>query len=90
MENETLKRIGRPPEGLGGSGEPEKIRDYPKLLITIRPTVKATLKAIAEFEERSAWRVVEDGINQYLKGMSPKARRAVERACQPQAPNLKA
>lgn len=79
MKDNTPKRIGRPPEGLGESGEPEKIRDYPKLLITIRPTVKVALKAIAEFEERPAWRVVEDGITQYLKGMTPKARRAVEK-----------
>lgn len=82
MLEKTLKRIGRPPEGRGEGGEPGKIRDYPKLLITIRPTVKATLKAIAEFEQRPAWRVVEDAITQYLEGMPTKARRVIaNRAC---------
>ena len=45
-----------------------------KLLFTVRPTVNAALKAVAEFEV-PAWRVVEDGTRQYLKRMTPKARR---------------
>lgn len=72
------KRRGRPPEGLGKKGEPDRIRDYPRQLFTMRPTTKARLKAIAEHEDRSEWRVVDDSIVSYLEHMAPKDRRAVE------------
>jgi hypothetical protein len=44
----------------------------------MRPATKARLKAIAELESRSEWRVVEDSIALYFDQMSPKARRAVD------------
>jgi hypothetical protein len=72
------KRRGRPPEGLGKRGEPDRIRDYPRQLFTMRPATKARLKAIAEHENRSEWRVVEDSIALYFDRMTPKDRRAVE------------
>ena len=79
MHMETSpKRRGRPPEGLGKKGEPDRIRDYPRQLFTMRPATKARLKAIAEHEDRSEWRVVEDGIASYFDQMTAKDRRAVE------------
>ncbi len=72
------KPRGRPPEGLGKKGEPDRIRDYPRLLFTMRPATRARLKAIAEHEDRSEWRVVEDGIALYFERLTPKDRRAVE------------
>jgi hypothetical protein len=72
------KRRGRPPEGLGKKGEPDRIRDYPRQLFTMRPATRARLKAIAEHESRSEWRVVEDGIASYFNCMAPTDRRAVE------------
>lgn len=74
------KRLGRPPAGSGKDGEPEKIRDYPKLLITMRLLVKARLKAIAEHEKRPAWKVVEDAIELYARQLPTKDRRAIEAA----------
>ena len=74
----AAKRKGRPPEGLGRKGEPERIRDYPRQLFTMRPVTVARLKAIAEHQDRSEWRVVEDSIVSYLEGMTPGDRRAVE------------
>ena len=44
----------------------------------MRPTTKGRLKAIAEHEDRSEWRVVEDSIASYFEHMAPKDRRAVE------------
>ena len=79
MYMETLpKRRGRPPEGLGKKGEPDRIRDYPRQLFTMRPATKARLKAIAEHEGRSEWRVVEDSVTSYFECMAPKDRRAVD------------
>ena len=72
------KRRGRPPEGLGKKGEPDRIRDYPRLLFTMRPATKSRLKGIAEHECRSEWRVVEDCIALYFEQLSLKDRRAVE------------
>ena len=80
METSPKKRPGRPPAGLGKEGEPARIRDYPKLLVTIRPSVRATLKAIAKHEGRPAWKVVEDSIAHYLEGLPAKERRVVNRA----------
>jgi hypothetical protein len=79
MHMETSpKRRGRPPEGLGKKGEPDRIRDYPRQLFTMRPATKARLKAIAEHENRSEWRVVEDSIASYFDNLTAKDRRAVE------------
>jgi len=72
------QKRGRPPEGLGKKGEPNRIRDYPRQLFTMRPATKARLKAIAEHESRSEWRVVEDSIASYFDQMAPKDRRSVE------------
>jgi len=69
---------GRPPAGLGRDGEPERIRDYPKLLITMRPSVKAKLKAIAEHEGRPVWKVVEDAVHLYGSQLPAADRRTVE------------
>jgi hypothetical protein len=71
------KRRGRPPEGLGKKGEPKRIRDYPRQLFTMLPATKTLLKAIAEHEDRSEWKVVEDSISLYWERMAPQKRRAV-------------
>jgi hypothetical protein len=78
MSQESRKRMGRPPEGAGRRGEPEKIRDYPRLLITIRPSVKAHLRAIAEHENRPVWKVVEAAIQFYGGQLPLNDRRAIE------------
>jgi hypothetical protein len=78
MEQPT-KRRGRPPEGLGKKGEPERIRDYPRRLFTMRPTTLIRLHAIAHHEGRAEWRVIEDAIGLYLDQMAPEGRRAIRR-----------
>jgi len=70
--------MGRPPAGKGAEGEPERIRDYPKLALTIRPTTKAKLDAVAVIESRPAWKVVEDGIDAYIGNLAPEDRKAVQ------------
>jgi len=59
-------------------GEPDRIRDYPRQLFTMRPATKTLLKAIAEHQDRSEWKVVEDSIALFFERMAPKERRAVE------------
>jgi len=78
--NEQPKRMGRPPEGSGKKGEPARIRDYPKLLVTIRPAVRSTLRAIASVEKRPAWQIVEDALTMYFGKLSEGNRRAVQTA----------
>jgi len=74
----TKKRMGRPPTGLGKGGEPERIADYPRLSLTVRPITKAKLEAVTTLERRPAWKVVEDGINLYVERMPVEDRRMVE------------
>jgi len=78
MEQPT-KRRGRPPQGLGKKGEPQRIRDYPRRLFTMRPATLAKLHAISEHEGRAEWRIIEDAVQLYLDQMDPEARRAAER-----------
>jgi len=80
MSEESTKRMGRPPEGLGKKGEPERIRDYPKLLVTIRPAVRSRLKAMSSVEDRPAWQIVEDSLAMYFDHLPPDRRRAVQSA----------
>jgi len=72
------KRIGRPPGGSGKSGEPERIRDYPKLNVTIKPATKALLRAASMIEGRTDWLTVDDAITKYIEQMPPQDRRAIE------------
>jgi hypothetical protein len=72
------KRIGRPPGGSGTAGEPERIRDYPKLNVTIKPVTKALLRATSMIEGRSDWLIVDDAITKYIEQMSVADRRAIE------------
>ena len=80
MSEETNKRMGRPPEGSGKKGEPERIRDYPKLLVTIRPAVRTRLKAMASLESRPAWQIVEEALALYFDHLPPERRRSIQAA----------
>jgi hypothetical protein len=66
MEQPT-KRRGRPPEGLGKKGEPERIRDYPRRLFTIRPVILAKLHTTSKKENRAEWRILEDALRLYFE-----------------------
>ncbi len=78
MEEKPEKRVGRPPAGLGKDGEPERISDYPKLAVTVRPITRAKLNAAATVESRPAWQIVDDSINLYVDKMPRQDRRMVE------------
>jgi hypothetical protein len=80
MSERPIKRMGRPPEGSGKKGEPKRIRDYPKLLVTIRPAVRSKLKAMASVEGRPAWQIVEDALSMYFEQLPLRQRRAVQAA----------
>jgi hypothetical protein len=67
--------MGRKPEGLGRQGEPKKIRDYPKLLVTIRPSVKTKLKRISARENLPMWKIIEAAIQLYEQTKAKKQRR---------------
>jgi hypothetical protein len=67
--------MGRKPEGLGTKGEPKRIRDYPKLLVTIRPSMKARLRRIASRENRPMWKVIDDAVQLYEQTHAKKQRR---------------
>ena len=74
----AAKRKGRLPEGLGRKGEPERIRDHPRQLFTMRPVTVARSEGDRGAPGPLQWRVVEDSIVSYLEGMTPGDRRAVE------------
>jgi hypothetical protein len=71
--------MGRKPQGLGRQGEPKRIRDYPKLLVTVRPRIKAILDRVAIQEDRPKWKIVEDAIKLYEQSTGQKRRPASKR-----------
>ena len=60
------RKRGRPSTGLGRDGEPSRIRDYPRLRVTVRPITKDRLVALAQRQSRPIWRLVEEGLNLYF------------------------
>lgn len=72
------RTIGRPPGGNPHAGEPEKIRDYPKLNISARPATRALLKATSMIEGRSEWLIVEEAVIQYVARMPIEDRKVIE------------
>ena len=78
--SQPAKRRGRPPEGLGKKGEPERIRDYPRRLFTMRPSTLARLHALGEHEGRAEWKIVEDAIAMYFDSLLLSEQREVQRA----------
>jgi hypothetical protein len=73
-----VKKMGRPPAGVGPDGKPEMVRDYPKLNISIPPGTKDRLDAASALEKKPAWRIVERGIGLYIEAMSATDRKMVE------------
>ena len=65
-------QMGRKPEGLNRGREPKRIRDYPKLLVTIRPKVRDALKRVAAREERPMWKIIEEALQLYQKAKAQK------------------
>jgi predicted NAD/FAD-binding protein len=78
MRSKTAPKMGRPPAGTAADGKPEKTSEYPKLTISIRPTTKAKLDAVAYLEKKPAWRIVDAGIRLYVERMPPEGRRRVD------------
>jgi hypothetical protein len=68
------KRMGRPPAGADG----ERVSDYPKLAVTVRPATRTRLNAVAAVENRPAWQIVDDAVNQYADRMPAADRRIVD------------
>jgi hypothetical protein len=80
MTGELVKKPGRPPGEKDADGKPFRVRDYPTLLISIRPDVRGRLKAMSHALRKPAWRIVEEGINLYFNAMAPNEQRTVKRA----------
>jgi hypothetical protein len=73
---------GRPAKGLGLNGEPRRIRDYPRLRVTVRPLTRDRLIAIAARQGRPTWRVVEDSMNLYFDQLNTADRQALDTVLQ--------
>jgi predicted DNA-binding protein len=72
---EHRRRAGRPPAGARNG---EKVKDYPQLSIRVPSEMKARLNALAAVTGLSQWRVVVEGIDCFLNGLSADDRELVE------------
>ena len=78
MTDQRPKKRGRPATGLGRDGEPSRIRDYPRLRVTVRPSTKDRLEALAQYQSRPVWKIVEDGVNLYFDKLQDESPRLAE------------
>jgi hypothetical protein len=74
MPTPQRRRAGRPPAGLQGAASSR----YPQLTLRVPPATKDTLTALCALRRLPAWRVVDLALEEYVKGLSPAERRAVE------------
>jgi predicted DNA-binding protein len=65
---EARRRAGRPPAGAKNG---EEVKDYPQLSIRVPIEMKARLNALSAVTGMSQWRVVVEGIDCFLQGLSP-------------------
>jgi len=72
------QHVGRPAQGSVSDDGQERIRDYPKLAISVRPATRARLNAAAAVEQRASWKIVDDAINQYVERLPASDRKMVE------------
>ena len=72
---ENRRRAGRPPAGAKNG---EKVKDYPQLSIRVPIEMKARLNALSAVTGLSQWRVVVEGIDCFLQGLSPDDRELVQ------------
>ena len=71
-------RMGRPPAAKNSKGQPELTSTWPKLAVSVRPSVRALVQALAMLEGRPAWQVVEDALRQYAERLPPEDRKIAE------------
>jgi hypothetical protein len=67
------------PNGDDKAARRGRVRDLPRVYLTITPEMLKHLNALSEVEGRSAWRVVEDALRVYLASLPDAERIAVAR-----------
>jgi hypothetical protein len=70
--------MGRPPAAEDPKGQPEMTSTWPKLAVSVRPSVRSLVQALAMLERRPAWQVVEDALRQYGDRLPAEDRKTVD------------
>ena len=70
--------MGRPAAAKDDQGQPELTSTWPKLAVSVRPSIRSLLQAIAMMERRPAWKIVEDALRQYSERLPAEDRSIVE------------
>jgi hypothetical protein len=72
------RKPGRPPASTASDGSPELTSKFPKLSISIRPSTKSALAAVATLEGRAIWLIIEDSIHGYIAAMAKDDQKVIE------------
>lgn len=78
FDAERPTKRGRRPAGVSEEGKPEKVSEYPKLTVSMKPGTKARLEAYSTLSRQPAWRIVEDALKHYLETIPADDKWAVE------------
>ena len=78
IQTPPKRKPGRIPVGVSADGKPELVSQYPKLTISMKPSMKAKLEAVSTLTRLPAWRIVDEALTTYLETVGPEDRKAVE------------
>lgn len=70
--------MGRPAAAKDHKGLPEKTSEWPKLAVSVRPSTRSLVQALAMLERRAAWQIVEDALRQYAERLPVEDRKIVD------------
>lgn len=70
-----IKRIGRPPAGVGG----EKVKDYPQVSVRLPVEVRDQLMVLSRMRRQPQWRLIVESVECYLRDLEPAERQELER-----------
>jgi hypothetical protein len=77
-EKERRPGRGRPAAGVVVDGSAERVSDYPKLTVSMRPETKVKLEAYSTLVREPAWRVVDEALRLFLDAIPAEDKFAVE------------
>ncbi len=70
--------MGRPAAAKDQRGQPAKTSEWPKLAVSVRPSTRSLVQALAMLERRAAWQIVEDALRQYAERLPVEDRKIVD------------
>ena len=70
-----IKKVGRPAVGSDGA---ERVSDWPRLVVTLKPEVRMTVDALSAVLRKRPWEVIQGSVEAYLRQIDEEDRKLVQ------------